>query len=278
MNRNSVEVAYDFAPEREWRRLEVHRLEFEVAKRNLRAFLSPASLILDVGGGPGRYAITLARDGHEVTLADLSSACLELAREKARQSGATLKAFVHTDACELSAFKDDDFDAVLCMGPLYHLLEESGRVQTVNECLRVLKPEGRLFATFITSYAPLIRYVRKNPEALGQGYDPRAYLPSGTHRSDAFVTGVPDAHFVHPFAVQPFMESFGLETLKVTGLEGVAMGREQALNALPAETFARWVDLTYETASDPVTWGASEHLLYVGRKPACGTGLQRNGP
>lgn len=249
-----------------------------MAKRNLRAFLSPCSLILDVGGGPGRYAITLARDGHEVTLADLSSACLDLARTKARQHGATLNAFVHTDARDLSAFDDGSFDAVLCMGPLYHLLKETDRAQTLREGLRVLKPEGLLFATFITSYAPLIRYVRKNPEALGQGYDPRTYLPSGVHHSGALVTGVPDAHFVHPFAVQPFMEGFGLETLKITGLEGIAMGREQALNALPAETFAHWVDLTYDTASDPVTWGASEHLLYIGRKPACnGSGLQRNG-
>lgn len=270
MNRSPVEVAYDLTAEREWRRLEVHRLEFELASRNLRAFLTPGSRILDVGGGPGRYAIMLARDGHEVTLADLSIACLDLARDKARQDGATLKAFVHTDARDLNAFENGGFDAVLCMGPLYHLLKEADQQQTVRECLRVLEPEGRLFTTFITSYAPLIRYLRKNPEGLGQGYDPRSYLPSGVYRSRATDSGFPDASFVHPLSVQPFMENFGIETLKITGLEGVAMGREEVLNALPAETFARWVDLTFDTAPDPVTWGASEHLLYIGRKKRAG--------
>ena len=266
MKRSNVETAYDRAPEREWQRLGVHRLEFEVAKRNLFAFIPPQSRILDVGGGPGRYAIALAREGHSVTLSDLSIGCLDLAREKADEAGVEIREFIHTDARDLSTFEDASFDTVLCMGPLYHLVKETDRLQTIRECMRVLTPGGLLFTTFITSYAPLMRYVRKTPEKLGKGYDPRDYLPSGIHVPERDIDGLPDAYFIHPTEVQPLMERFALKTLKVTGLEGIAMGIEPTLNTLPKKTFAHWVDLMYETASDPVTWGGSEHMLYIGRK------------
>lgn len=49
--------------------------------------LSPESRILDVGGGNGRNAIWLARQGHEVVIADISEAGLALAGEAAEVAG-----------------------------------------------------------------------------------------------------------------------------------------------------------------------------------------------
>ena len=68
-----AEPFYDkFAP-REWKRLTRHRTEFAVSLRAINTFLlKPPCSILDVGGGPGRYAIELARLGHNVTLVDIS--------------------------------------------------------------------------------------------------------------------------------------------------------------------------------------------------------------
>jgi len=263
---SNVEAAYDGAPEREWGRLSYHRLEFEIAKRNLYTFLPSRTQILDTGGGPGRYAIALAQQGHLVTLSDLSRGCLELARQKAQEAAVHIQDFVHADARDMGMFNDEAFEAVLCMGPVYHMVNADDREQIIRECMRVLTPGGLLFVTFITSYAPLMRYVRNTPGQLGKGYDPREFLPSGVHEPNQIISGLPDAFFIHPSEVQPVMERFDLETLKVTGLEGIVMGIETTLNALPDSTFAYWVDLMYETAVDPVTWGSSEHILYIGRK------------
>jgi len=46
-----------------------------------------AARLLDCGGGPGRYAVELARRGYRVTLFDLSEGNLALAREKAAEAG-----------------------------------------------------------------------------------------------------------------------------------------------------------------------------------------------
>ena len=60
----------------EWERLETPEgaLEFRRACTVLDAHLAPQSRVLDLGGGPGRYAIRLAARGHRVVLADLSAA------------------------------------------------------------------------------------------------------------------------------------------------------------------------------------------------------------
>ncbi len=86
-----IERAYDRQPEREWERMDRHRTEFGVTLRALAEHLPPPpGRVLDCGGGPGRYAIELARRGYEVMLYDLSAACLRLAREKAAEAGVTL--------------------------------------------------------------------------------------------------------------------------------------------------------------------------------------------
>jgi hypothetical protein len=66
---SNVENYYDQNAQVEWDRLERHRIEFQVTLRALAEFLpeSPASLI-NIGGGPGRYAITLVKRGFNNTL------------------------------------------------------------------------------------------------------------------------------------------------------------------------------------------------------------------
>lgn len=141
-------------------------MEFALTMRALKRHLSPGSAILDVGGGPGRYAISLAEQGHRVSLLDLAPANLAFAREKAAQRGVTLDGFHHGNALDLSAWEAERFDAVLLMGPLYHLLDSADRERAVREALRVLKPGGLLAATVILRYAPLRDLAAYEPEQL----------------------------------------------------------------------------------------------------------------
>ena len=57
----AVQALYRSEPDREWERLARHRTEFAVTLRALDEHLPPPPAdVLDCGGGPGRYAITLA--------------------------------------------------------------------------------------------------------------------------------------------------------------------------------------------------------------------------
>ncbi|HJV17275.1 MAG TPA: class I SAM-dependent methyltransferase [Bacillales bacterium] len=79
--------------------------------------------ILDIGGGPGRYAIYLAEKGHEVTLLDLSNKNIEVAKRKSFERGINLEDYIHGNALELDKF-EQQYDVILLMGPLYHLIKE----------------------------------------------------------------------------------------------------------------------------------------------------------
>ena len=136
---NTVEQFYDQDEHNEWSRFDRHRTEFAVNLRALSEFLPPAPVqILDVGGGPGRYAIELTKRGYPVTLLDLAQRNLERAQANAEVAGIALAGVQHGNALDLTCFADNTYDAVLLMGPLYHLFTEQDRVQAVVEARRVL--------------------------------------------------------------------------------------------------------------------------------------------
>lgn len=269
LGQEHVRAAYDGNPEREWQRLDRHRTELAVTLRAMEDHLPvPPARVLDVGGGPGRYAIELAQRGYEVTLFDLSAACLDMARERAAAAGATLAALELGTATDLGRFPAGAFDAVLLMGPLYHLLEAGTRRQAMAEAARVLRPGGVLLAAFVTRYAVLRWFARNDPPWPAQNrqeielFLENGVLPPRGEPGSAFVAWV-----ARPGEVQPLVEGAGLEMRTLLGVEGVVSMIEEGVNALDGEAWAFWVDLNYRLAADPAIHGCVEHLLAVAVKP-----------
>lgn len=272
-----IERLYDGEPGREWQRMDRHRTEFAVTLRALAEHLPPPpARVLDCGGGPGRYAIELTRQGYEVTLFDLSSECLRMAEEKAAEVGVKLAGFEHGTATDLSRFPDDAFDAVLLMGPLYHLLEEAERRQALAEATRVLKPGGPLLAAFISRHAALRWAAAHEPtwplehRALTETILTTGVLPPTKEERPAFV-----AYFAHPTEVVPLCRAAGLEVVTVLGVEGLISMIEDGVNALSGKAWETWVDLNCRVAPDPSIHGLVEHLLAVAVKPRWRAALRK---
>lgn len=261
---------YDSNPEREWARLDRHRTEFALTLRALAEHLPPApARVLDCGSGPGRYAIELARQGYRVTLFDLSTGNLALAQRQAAEAGVALDAVEQGNALDLSRFATDRFDAVLLMGPLYHLLERQERTQALAEATRVLRPGGPLFAAFITRYAAhrdsAAKYLNEPVEVPGlyEEIERSGKLPPSSADPPAF-----SGYFAHPTEVEPLCWAAGLEVDKVLGLEGyVSIVEDLGVNTLSGPVWEWWVEANWRVAADPAIHGAVEHLLVVAHKP-----------
>lgn len=74
----------------EWRRLQkdpYRKIEFIVTMHFLEKYLPKHGLVLDAGGGPGRYTIELAKRGYDIVLLDLVPEMLKLAKKKIRRAG-----------------------------------------------------------------------------------------------------------------------------------------------------------------------------------------------
>lgn len=175
----NVERYYDEYDE--WERLSRHPVEFEMTKRMLSGYVPEGASVLDVGGGPGRYSIYLAQN-HDVTLVDISLNYVEQAKRKAKEADVNVRC-LKGDALELDrVLPGESFDAVLCMGPVYHLTEESNRVKAVEQCLGRLNEGGIFVVSFISAYASMIDCLRKYPWEIGnlkQGL--LRYLEDGTY-------------------------------------------------------------------------------------------------
>jgi S-adenosylmethionine-dependent methyltransferase len=260
-----VQDYYNQQAETEWRRLERHRMEYAISMRVLETHLPPPpARILDIGGGPGRYSIALAQRGYTVALCDLSPAELRLAEQKAQEAGVRLEGYHNLNALDLSSLPAESFDAVLLMGPLYHLIELAERQQAVAQACQRLKPGGALFASVITRYAPFrdatcpgADWTRRDPP-----YTLRM-LATGTHdNGDGFTR----SHFAHPDELAPLLASAGLQVLGVYGMECILGSHDEAICQLTGADWDFWVDLIWRMSPDPSLLGNSDHLMGVGRK------------
>src|SRR5687768_14113611 len=99
------------------------QLEFERTKDLLGRFLpSPPSQVVDVGGAAGAYAFWLASRGYTVHLVDATPRLVEAAKRHDATCAHHLASLSVGEARQLS-FDDGSVDAVLLLGPLYHLIE-----------------------------------------------------------------------------------------------------------------------------------------------------------
>ena len=249
----------------EWGRLERHRIEYEITKKVLKEYIKDNSEVLDIGGGPGRYSIFLAQNGHRVTLVDLSETLVEQAKKHAAETGVVIQKFVRGNVLELETLLPNrSFDVVLCMGPLYHLLKENERKEAINQCLKLLKPGGVLIASFISAFAPIIECMLAYPQEIKKHKNRLLkYFSDGCNKKEF---GFTDAYFIDPENIESLFSDFPIMTMRIMATEGLGNMRESSLMQLPEEDFMEWIDLLYEMSDKKAVLGSCAHLLYVGRK------------
>ena len=236
------------------------RVEFERTKELLTRFLPrPPARVLDVGGGPGTYAAWLADRGYDVRLVDAMPLHVEQAMELA---GKRFSAVVG-DARTLDE-ADGSWDAVLLLGPLYHLVDRADRVAALREARRVLRPGGVLVAAAISRFASLIDcFLRGLLDETGWAVV-EADLAHGRHRPggrrvELFTT----AYFHRPEELQAEVEEAGFAVDGVFGVEGPGWTQPDA--PVDEDVLETVVRMARAVEQEPAIIGASGHLLVVGR-------------
>jgi len=222
----------------------------------------PPARVLDVGGGPGTYVPWLAGLGYEVHLVDPVPLHVEQAREAGARTARVGDARSLTEA-------EAGFDAVLLLGPLYHLTERSGRVRALAEARRVVREGGLVAAAAISRFAslldglftgalddPAFRSIVERDLMDGQHRNP-------TDRPEWFTT----AFFHHPEELTAEVADAGLRLEELVGLEGPAW--------LVGDVDERWADperrerllsTARAVEREPALLGLSAHLLAVARR------------
>ena len=265
-----IEAHYLKANESERLSNESGELERIRTQAILARYLPPAPAeILDVGGGAGAHAFPLATQGYRVYLIDPVELHLEQARSHQSATGVALASISHGDARRLD-LAPESADAVLMLGPLYHLTERSERLQALHEAKRILKPGGVLFAASISRFGSLI-------DGLARGFFRDAQfrqiiegdLKGGAHRNltgrlEYFTT----AYFHRPEELAAEVREAGFHDTRTLAIEGPAW------NA--AHFRAAWNDWAQKKSlleflslieAEPSIQGASAHVMAVAFRP-----------
>jgi ubiquinone/menaquinone biosynthesis C-methylase UbiE len=249
----------------EWGDLERVRTQAILAKH----LPSVPAVILDVGGAAGAYAFPLAKQGYEVHLIDPVPLHLEQARSQAAASGVNLASIRQGDARQID-FAQSSADAVLMLGPLYHLIEHSDRLRALREARRVLRRGGVAFAASISRFASFI-------DGLSRGFfqdaDFRkiveADLTSGLHRNP---TNKPEyfttAYFHRPSELAAEISEAGFTDVRLLAIEGPSWSTpffRSAWNDPNQRT--KLLEFLAAAQSEPSILGASAHVMGVAFQP-----------
>ena len=261
--------------------------------------------VLDLGGGAGAYAFPLAERGYKVTLADLSEDLIAQAKAQkeelakcAKSAGNTANAetiakvvkvagnaginatncyaraaenLVACDvanATDLSCYEAHKFDVVLLFGPLYHLLENAERSACIKEIHRVLKPGGKVFASFIPylsgSIALLSRFYWR-PEQVDINTLSEVFK-SGQFKnlSDG---GFQEGYYPTSEEIENLFDANGFEKIALRSIRGFGYEKEDMIYKFEnTPDFEKIIGLINDTAADKSIVEMCGHAIYVGSK------------
>jgi ubiquinone/menaquinone biosynthesis C-methylase UbiE len=275
MNRetNLTRRLYSTCAQEEWGRLvsdPFHRLEFDETLRFLRKHLSAKGLVLDAGGGPGRYTIELAQKGYEVVLLDLVDENLKIAKRQIsrRGLGRKVKGLIEGSVTDLSRFADNSFDAVLCLGgPLSHVHPASARKRAVAELVRVAKRNAPVFISVMSRYGVMLATPAGWPRELlyKKHYDNLAF-----NGDDYKFRGNAYCHFFTSAELKALVSTQNVKLLDLVGLEGLNVDKETTIRFAKKfpQAWRNWMALHRKLCSDPFFVDASGHMLIVVQKRA----------
>jgi 2-polyprenyl-3-methyl-5-hydroxy-6-metoxy-1,4-benzoquinol methylase len=241
-------------------------VEYAITKRYLLRYIPEGATVTDVGVGVGHYSELLASRGSKVHLVDVASRLLETAHERLDRAGLGehILSVTNASATDLSFIPPESCDAVLMLGPFYHLSLPAERRQAAAEARRILRKGGLLFAAGINRMTMLSWiYMDKCEEILKQLEWLAPYVKTGNLAPPE--PGVPP--IIHMTTVAEFRADFtDFQEIALGGVESFAQWYEENLLKLPPEQAEIWLDLIEETGPTPEGLGLAGHFLYIGQK------------
>ena len=209
--------------------------------------------ILDAAGGTGRITLPLAKMGYSVTLCDISTAMLNVARQKLLREGILNK--VQISECDVHKlrFADETFDFVLCW---------DGMIEAAKELIRVTKKEGKISIFLMNKYGAAISKFREDPDsALALLRSKSSYV---YEKEEKYVA-------VSVEEARGLFEREGVKVIEIYAVRGMLEylsipEKIQKSRSWDEKFFNQVTEILLRLSKEPSVKGLSKHLVLYGEK------------
>lgn len=232
--------------------------EYIFTMRYIEKYLKPNSKILEIGAGTGRYSITLADKGYDVTAVELVPHNIEIMKKKIKPEY-NIKAY-EGNACDLSFIESDTYDIVLLLGPMYHLFNDEDKHKALSEAIRVAKKDGIIYSAYCNSDTCVYKMFYKKRIL--------HYVDTGLISDDYHAISNPSEIFelYRKPDIDKLIQNYNVTRLHFVGVDMLSYLYSNKLNMLNKREFEEYLKFMSTICEREDLVGFSQHMLDIFRK------------
>lgn len=229
------------------------KVEYIVTMKYIKDYLKKDYKILDIGAGTGKYSISLASEGYDITAVELVKHNLKVIEKKNNKIKTILG-----NAIDLKKLNDNTYDLTLLFGPMYHLISKEEKIKALNEAKRVTKPNGIIMIAYcMNDYSIIIHGFRDNfiKESIKNNEINNEFhiTPKNT---DLYSRVTLDD-------INELNKMTNLERIKIISPDGPANYMRKTLNKMDLETFNIFINYQLATCERLDLIGAGAHTIDI---------------
>ncbi|MFD2180385.1 class I SAM-dependent methyltransferase [Veronia pacifica] len=243
----------------------IAKMEYDTTMYLLRDYLQPGQKVCELGAATGRYSLSFADMGCNVTSVELVPDQVNILTQKAKAQGKPLT--IHQgSACSVPFIEDSSQDLCVVLGPLYHLKTERERQQVIEEAQRILKPGGVVALAYIPRFFVAGLFAKVFPELVTPEVMTElteAGTVSSVNANRFFRVG----YFSMPEEMEALLAHGEFSLLRHSATDGIGRLISEGVNHFSPEQYQSWLNYHLATCDEPTLLGASNHGLVIGKKP-----------
>lgn len=231
-------------------------IEFLTTTLYINKYLKIGMKILDIGAGTGAYSIYYAEKGYDVTAVEPVKRNIDIMKSKAASHKLNFD-IEEGNALNMRNFADESFDAVLCLGPLYHLDNDKDRLKCIEETKRVCKKDGKIFYAYLSNDMVFVT------ESMLYNKD---FLGSTQYDNESFKLKDEPFCFMTPDYMKQLMKLSSLKEVKHIAADGLSELLSSKINAFNDQQFKEWFRFHLYTCEKEELIGYSNHIVFIAEK------------